>query len=170
MCLVPLAQLLSLQPVPASRLYKKRAVAGSTMAVVPPPRSTDATLHAKHEPARDQPENSSSPPGPTKAVFEPGWRFYAIFTTLCIITIAAALDATSLSVALPVRQLPSHQSPPPANSPRSSPTSSMAQLSRPFGPAPPSCSAPPSSSQPLHPYPTLSAASRFFSSRLCSSR
>ena len=35
--------------------------------------------------------------------FNPGWRFYASFTSLCIITLAAALDATTLSVALPVK-------------------------------------------------------------------
>ena len=34
--------------------------------------------------------------------FDPGWRFYISFTSLCIITLAVALDATSLSVALPV--------------------------------------------------------------------
>lgn len=34
--------------------------------------------------------------------FNPGWRFYASFISLCIITLAVALDATSLSVALPV--------------------------------------------------------------------
>ena len=40
----------------------------------------------------------SSPPE-----FNPGWRFHLSFTSLCIISLAAALDATSLSVALPVR-------------------------------------------------------------------
>ncbi|KAI9680156.1 MAG: hypothetical protein M1829_001393 [Trizodia sp. TS-e1964] len=34
--------------------------------------------------------------------FNPNWRFYVAFGTLCIITLAAALDATSLSVALPI--------------------------------------------------------------------
>ena len=42
---------------------------------------------------------SSSPPSDD---FNPGWRFYASFTSLCIITLAVALDATTLSVALPV--------------------------------------------------------------------
>ena len=42
---------------------------------------------------------SSSPPPDD---FNPGWRFYASFTSLCIITLAVALDATTLSVALPV--------------------------------------------------------------------
>ncbi|CAE7202030.1 hypothetical protein HRS9139_06860 [Pyrenophora teres f. teres] len=34
--------------------------------------------------------------------FKPGWRFLAAFGSLCIITLMAALDATSISVALPV--------------------------------------------------------------------
>lgn len=39
---------------------------------------------------------------PSMEAFEPGWRFYGVFATLCVITLAVALDATSLSVALPV--------------------------------------------------------------------
>ncbi|KAI2476988.1 ProP Permease major facilitator superfamily [Pyrenophora tritici-repentis] len=39
-------------------------------------------------------------PSPDK--FKPGWRFLAAFGSLCIITLMAALDATSISVALPV--------------------------------------------------------------------
>ena len=35
--------------------------------------------------------------------FDPGWLFYTAFISLCIITLAVALDATSLSVALPVK-------------------------------------------------------------------
>ncbi|EMD86634.1 hypothetical protein COCHEDRAFT_1146356 [Bipolaris maydis C5] len=34
--------------------------------------------------------------------FQPGWRFIAAFGSLCIITLMAALDATSISVALPI--------------------------------------------------------------------
>lgn len=33
--------------------------------------------------------------------FEPGWRFYLAFSSLLVITLMAALDATSLSVAIP---------------------------------------------------------------------
>jgi hypothetical protein len=40
----------------------------------------------------------------TPEKFQPGWRFIAAFGSLCIITLMAALDATSLSVALPVRE------------------------------------------------------------------
>lgn len=43
----------------------------------------------------------TSPSAPPDS-FKPGWRFYASFVSLCIITLAVALDATSLSVALPV--------------------------------------------------------------------
>ncbi|KAL6712086.1 hypothetical protein ACN47E_003129 [Coniothyrium glycines] len=38
----------------------------------------------------------------TPKKFQPGWRFIAAFGSLCIITLMAALDATSLSVALPI--------------------------------------------------------------------
>lgn len=38
--------------------------------------------------------------------FRPGRRFYAAFGSLCIVILAAALDATSLSTALPVSQPP----------------------------------------------------------------
>ncbi|TVY82438.1 Efflux pump FUS6 [Lachnellula suecica] len=34
--------------------------------------------------------------------FQPGFRFYAAFCSLCIVILAAALDATSLSTALPI--------------------------------------------------------------------
>ncbi len=33
--------------------------------------------------------------------FEPGWRFHLAFSSLLVITLMAALDATSLSVAIP---------------------------------------------------------------------
>ncbi|MCJ1246345.1 hypothetical protein MMC30_003552 [Trapelia coarctata] len=48
---------------------------------------------------RDVPSPSSSLIFPK---FQPGWRFYLAFTTLCTITLAAALDATTISVALPI--------------------------------------------------------------------
>lgn len=35
--------------------------------------------------------------------FKPGLRFYLAFDSLCVIILSAALDATALSVALPVR-------------------------------------------------------------------
>ena len=35
------------------------------------------------------------------STFNPGWRFYLAFVSLCVITLMVALDATSLSVAIP---------------------------------------------------------------------
>jgi hypothetical protein len=52
---------------------------------------------------QDSASERSSSPTPEK--FQPGWRFIAAFLSLCIITLMAALDATSLSVALPVSSL-----------------------------------------------------------------
>ncbi|KAH7408154.1 major facilitator superfamily domain-containing protein [Phaeosphaeria sp. MPI-PUGE-AT-0046c] len=40
-------------------------------------------------------------PSPKGEKFQPGWRFIAAFLSLCIIVLMAALDATSISVALP---------------------------------------------------------------------
>lgn len=37
-----------------------------------------------------------------RAPFKPGWRFYATFGALSVITLAVALDANTISVALPV--------------------------------------------------------------------
>jgi len=61
---------------------------------------TTLTMVASDEMAVAQrsPEDSSSPETPSKR----GWRFYAAFGCLCIISLVCALDATSLSVALPV--------------------------------------------------------------------
>jgi hypothetical protein len=47
--------------------------------------------------------DSGSLQAPELEKFKPGWRFLAAFGSLCIITLMAALDATSISVALPVR-------------------------------------------------------------------
>lgn len=49
----------------------------------------------------DSSEQTSSSTTEPEA-FNPGWRFVAAFLSLCIIVLMAALDATSLSVALPV--------------------------------------------------------------------
>lgn len=38
----------------------------------------------------------------SESTFNPGWRFLAAFASLSVITLMAALDATSISVALPV--------------------------------------------------------------------
>ena len=64
-----------------------------------------SVLQAKEEIANQEPkrDSSSSLAADQVANFKPGWRLYTIFLTLCIVTLAAALDATSLSTALPVR-------------------------------------------------------------------
>ena len=57
-------------------------------------------------PSKSRTENATVfdlPSSSTTEKFNPGWRFYASFISLCIITLAVALNATSLSVALPVR-------------------------------------------------------------------
>lgn len=55
--------------------------------------------------APDSTTNLPSPPEdkpPPLPAFNPGWRFYVCFSALFVISLMAALDATSLSVALPV--------------------------------------------------------------------
>jgi hypothetical protein len=60
-------------------------------------------------------DDTQPPPSPVPAseksqssaeAFNPGWRFMLAFSSLAVITLMAALDATSISVALPVRPLP----------------------------------------------------------------
>jgi hypothetical protein len=66
------------------------------------PREAESNLEV---PSLETNSNLSSDKLDTKQSnkFQPGWRFLAAFGSLCIITLMAALDATSLSVALPVR-------------------------------------------------------------------
>lgn len=62
-----------------------------------------ATSIAPLPPPEASPDSSPAPSikeSPPK--FEPGWRFYVCFSTLLVIALAAALDATSLSVALAI--------------------------------------------------------------------
>ncbi|KAJ8114865.1 hypothetical protein OPT61_g3354 [Boeremia exigua] len=61
------------------------------------------------EPKLEIPSPQSTPDSSTEEYdpkvtekFQPGWRFIAAFGSLCIITLMAALDATSLSVAIPI--------------------------------------------------------------------
>lgn len=49
----------------------------------------------------DQPQ-STAPPEEFKTVFKPGRSFMLAFMSICVVTLAAALDATSLSIALPI--------------------------------------------------------------------
>lgn len=52
-------------------------------------------------------ESQSSISKSSKEEFNPGLTFKLAFTSLCVVTLMAALDATSISVALPV-SLPHH--------------------------------------------------------------
>ncbi|KAH7399604.1 major facilitator superfamily domain-containing protein [Pyrenochaeta sp. MPI-SDFR-AT-0127] len=52
------------------------------------------------QPLQDSASETSQTSIPEK--FQPGWRFIAAFGSLCVITLMAALDATSISVALPI--------------------------------------------------------------------
>ena len=70
------------------------------------PSSQSLADDPKSEVLQSQPLNDSTSErstSPTPEKFQPGWRFIAAFLSLCIITLMAALDATSISVALPVR-------------------------------------------------------------------
>lgn len=49
----------------------------------------------------NQPQ-SEAPLEEVKPVFKPGRSFILAFASICIITLATALDATSLSIALPI--------------------------------------------------------------------
>lgn len=66
--------------------------------------ATSLTMVSSDEMAatHQRPLDVPSPQTPSKH----GWRFYAVFGCLCIISLVCALDATSLSVALPVRPSP----------------------------------------------------------------
>ena len=56
----------------------------------------------------DDETSQTSAPSTDSEAFNPGWRFKAAFLSLCVIVLMSALDATSLSVALPVRILSIH--------------------------------------------------------------
>jgi hypothetical protein len=51
---------------------------------------------------------SSAPLPKATPEFKPGPRLYLAFLSLCIITLAAAFDATSLSIALPIITIKLH--------------------------------------------------------------
>ena len=51
----------------------------------------------------NEPSASSNPEEVEK--FKPGWRLLAAFTSIAIVNLACALDATIISVALPVSLL-----------------------------------------------------------------
>ncbi|KAH8799927.1 major facilitator superfamily domain-containing protein [Hyaloscypha sp. PMI_1271] len=56
-------------------------------------------ITSKEEPETAEQSIEENASGPE---FNPNWRFYLAFCSLAVVTLAAALDATSLSVALPI--------------------------------------------------------------------
>ncbi|KAF2739185.1 MFS general substrate transporter [Polyplosphaeria fusca] len=54
------------------------------------------------EPTPPTPSLSEKSVPSSEEAFKPGWRFWAAFASLAVITLMAALDATSISVALPI--------------------------------------------------------------------
>ena len=107
-------------------------------------------------------KNESAPtraPAQSKgATYKPGVWLWMAFATLGILTIMVALDATALSVALPVRDSldPVDEERILNKLVRSLQKSSTAAHSKPSGPQRRTCSPPPSSNQPLHPFPMSS--------------
>jgi hypothetical protein len=63
---------------------------------IPPTSSDNATLPGDKE-STNMPSLEAATPA-----FKPSRGFLLAFTSICIITLAAALDATSLSIALPI--------------------------------------------------------------------
>ncbi|KAF1836731.1 MFS general substrate transporter [Decorospora gaudefroyi] len=69
------------------------------------PSSQSLGDEIKPEIPQPQPSSDSasgSLTAPDREKFQPGWRFLAAFGSLCILTLMSALDATSISVALPI--------------------------------------------------------------------
>lgn len=73
-------------------------------ALSPETRSAEALHELQPTPATqvDKSSPDSVQDEPTTSEFSPGWRFYLAFLSLCVVTMAAALDASSISVALPI--------------------------------------------------------------------
>lgn len=69
---------------------------------------SDATLESTlssrgpSKPVNEVHQTSGSPHRIAQPVFNPGWLFYVAFISLSVISLMAALDATSISVALSV--------------------------------------------------------------------
>jgi hypothetical protein len=63
-----------------------------------PPQTDHEREHEQQPPSRDL----LSPLEPIAAEFKPGRAFMLAFLSICFITLAAAIDATSLSIALPI--------------------------------------------------------------------
>lgn len=63
------------------------------------PSISEAPVAGPSAPSSPTPSEHVAPVFPE---FKPGWRFYMAFLSLAIITLAVALDATTISVALPI--------------------------------------------------------------------
>ncbi|OCL11843.1 MFS general substrate transporter [Glonium stellatum] len=85
---------MSILSPPSSALDAK--LESDSTATIPTPNQESALK----EEARAPSEKSSA--STTESGFNPGWRFYLAFSSLSVITLMAALDATSISVALPI--------------------------------------------------------------------
>jgi MFS family permease len=64
--------------------------------------TADPSPPAANPTANDDAKMPASPGHSAVEAFNPGWRFYLAFLSLTTITLMVALDATSLSVALPI--------------------------------------------------------------------
>lgn len=65
------------------------------------PTAISPTPSDAHLP-QEQQDNSLPPLEEVKPVFKPTRGFLLAFGSICVVTLAAALDATSLSIALPI--------------------------------------------------------------------
>lgn len=70
--------------------------------------ASESTLFRELKPGSEEQDTSATTPSSQTSILTPlpAWapsgRIYIVFLTMCVITLTAALDATSLSVALPV--------------------------------------------------------------------
>ncbi|KAH6669339.1 major facilitator superfamily domain-containing protein [Halenospora varia] len=65
-------------------------------------KENKSTTSIENGSTKEQPSADIPPLEEAKAEFKPGRGFMLAFVSICIITLAAALDATSLSIALPI--------------------------------------------------------------------
>ena len=69
-----------------------------------PPAASDLTKQEVVNPEKTEKIDESAANSNSEEVekFKPGWRLLAAFTSIAIVNLACALDATIISVALPV--------------------------------------------------------------------
>ncbi|TGZ76359.1 MFS general substrate transporter [Ascodesmis nigricans] len=83
------------EPTPPSGIYQQSDATANTL-TIPIPTSSQTSITGTSE------KPSPSSPEPEAPEWRPTTRLYIILVTMCVVTLAAALDATSLSVALPI--------------------------------------------------------------------